>query len=99
MTQQAIESDPLAIAEGYVREALAREFFEQAPPQHGDKIDVDNMNECDCVPLVVTMDHGPAGDWRLVGCKMKPHYSRILGRMCYTAMRVSATYEFNKRQR
>ena len=55
-------------AEDFVCEALQRETHEQSTSS-GDEIDVDNMQHCDCVPVIVDGERFGVGKWDLVAVK------------------------------
>ena len=83
----------LTAAEEYVLENLRRDTHEVAL-SHGDQIEVDCMNDCDCIPLVVGRDgqFSQEGCWRLVSCRTK-----TWGRFSGWAPSISATYEYRLR--
>lgn len=76
-------------AEQYVLENLKRETFESRT-HDGDEIEVDRMNDCDCVPNRVEGGCDFLGYWKLVSVRTK-----TFGFFSNKMPSLSATYRFH----
>ena len=73
-------------AEQAVIAKMQEEFYEQAPPRHGEHIKLDGLEDLDCIPVKFHVA-GQPGMWRLAGVAESGKRGRWGGGL-------SATYMF-----
>jgi len=64
MTNKQTTNESYELAEKWVCDQLSL----NAEPQIGDEFDVNDMNKCDCIPVVI---YGAISQWDLVGVVVK----------------------------